>query len=131
MDLRVCYERLGKKEDYNKILHTSIEFYPRYLSQHPDDARAHIIFANDLAHIGEVEGAKIEGKKAFELSPNDSLMLYNVACLYSNLNEKNLGVEYLGKAITAGYSNFEWIKRDSDFDNIRNEPGYIELMKGK
>jgi len=131
MDLRTCYERLGNKEEYNKILKTAVEFFPRYLSEHPDDARAHIIFANDLAQVGDLENAKLEGKKAFELSPNDSLMLYNVACLYSRLNDKDSSIEYLKKAISTGYSNYEWIKRDSDFDNIRNEPGYIVLMKGK
>ena len=26
---------------------------------------------------------------------------------------------------------YEWIKRDPDFESIRNEPGYLELMKGK
>ncbi len=131
MDLRLCYDRLGKKEEYDKLLQTTIEFYPRFLSQHPDDARAHILYATDLAQVGKIEEAKEEGKKAFELSPNDSVMLYNVACLYSRLDDKVSAIEYLKNALSAGYSNYEWIKRDSDFDNIRNEQGYIELMKGK
>jgi hypothetical protein len=37
----------------------------------------------------------------------------------------------LKDAVTNGYENYEWIKRDPDFESIRNEPGYIELMKGK
>jgi serine/threonine protein kinase/Flp pilus assembly protein TadD len=130
-DLQICYDRLGNKDEYSKILQTALDFYPRYLNQHPDDARAHIFYANELALAGESEKAKVEGKKAFELSPTDSVMLYNVACLYSHLNEMQLAVESLAKALSAGYSNYEWIKRDSDLESIRNEPGYIELMKGK
>ena len=34
-------------------------------------------------------------------------------------------------AVDNGYENFEWIKRDPDFENIRNESGFIELIKGK
>ncbi len=30
-----------------------------------------------------------------------------------------------------GYENFAWIKRDPDFESIRNEPEFIELIMGK
>ena len=84
-----------------------------------------------LAKLEKIDEAREAGRKAYELSPNDVLMLYNLACLFSQLEEKETALDYLKKAIEAGYQNFEWLKRDSDFDNIRNEPGYIELIKGK
>ena len=130
-DLSICYERIGDTEQYNNIIKSSMEMYPRYLSQHPDDARAHIFYAQNLAKLGKVDEARKSGKKAYELSPNEAVMLYNLACLFSRLEEREEAVDYLRKACDAGYQNYEWIKRDSDFDNIRNEPGYIELMKDK
>jgi adenylate cyclase len=130
-DLSVCYERLGEKSKHEETLKTLMEVYPRYLMQNPDDARAHIVYAIDLVKVGKIEEAKAEGKRAVELSPDDSLMSYNVACLYSRLDDKKSGIEYLSKAIHQGYTNFEWLKRDPDLENIRNEPEYIELMKGK
>ncbi len=130
-DQSISYERLGNTEQFNKVVKTSLEVYPRYLSQHPDDARAHIYYAQNLAKLGNIDAAREAGKKAYELSPNDAVMLYNLACLFSRLEEKESAVDYLKEACNAGYQNFEWIKRDSDFDNIRNEPGYIELIKGK
>jgi len=45
--------------------------------------------------------------------------------------EDHRAVELLKSAVVNGYENFEWIKRDPDFNNIRNEPGYVELMKGR
>jgi hypothetical protein len=39
--------------------------------------------------------------------------------------------DYPSKSCKAGYVDFEWIRRGTDFDNIRNEPGYIDLMKDK
>ncbi len=130
-DLCVSYERLGNLNEQKLTLEKLMDVYPRYLSQNPDDARAHIFYAIDLTLTGKIEEAKAEGKKAIQLSPDDSLMSYNVACLYSRLGEKTSGIEYLEKAIKQGYTNFEWLKRDPDLENIRNEAGFVELMKGK
>jgi Flp pilus assembly protein TadD len=88
-------------------------------------------YAIILAQANRFEEAKVEGKKALELNPGDSLMMYNAACLYARLNDKRLAVETLKRSIDAGQEDFEWIKRDSDLDSIRDEPGYLELMKGK
>ncbi|MCH8126658.1 hypothetical protein IIC38_11945 [candidate division KSB1 bacterium] len=37
----------------------------------------------------------------------------------------------LKNAVTAGYENFDRMQRDPDFENIRKEPGDIELVHGK
>ena len=130
-DLRVVYERLGEKEKHDEILDSLLKIYPQYLAQHPDDARSHIYYAIDLAHVNRVEEAKREAAKAIELSPGDSLMMYNAACFYARIGEPTLAVDSLKNSVSAGLEDYEWIKRDPDFDNIRNEAGYIELMKGK
>jgi serine/threonine protein kinase/Flp pilus assembly protein TadD len=130
-DLRIVYARLGEKEKQNEVLQTLLDVYPRYLAQHPDDARSHIYYAIDLAQAGRTEEARAEAARALELSPGDSLMMYNIACFYSRLGETRLAVESLSNSIAAGLEDYEWIKRDPDFDTIRNEPAYMELMKGK
>jgi TolB-like protein len=130
-DLRLCYERLGEKELLDDILKQSLAVYPRYLSQHPDDARARIFYATLLAELKRVEEAITQGRMALELSPNDTLMLYNGACLYARLGESKLAIESLRKALAEGWENYEWMKRDSDLDSIRNDPEFIELIGDK
>ena len=130
-DLQIAYSRLGQRENYDAILKTALIVYARYLSQHPDDARGHMYFATDLAQVGRKEEAKVEAAKALELSPDDPLMLYNATCFYAQMGEKQLAVDSLSNAIASGYANFEWLKRDTDLDPIRDEPGYMNLMKGK
>ena len=129
--LRMIYERLGDKEHLEEITKTLLDIFPRYLSQHPDDARSHIHYAIDLAQVGRTDQAKAEVAQALQLSPDDPLMLYNIACVYSQLGEKGLSVKSLRDSIAAGLEDYEWIKRDPDLEAIRQEPGYIELMKGK
>ena len=130
-DLILCFDRLGEKEKINEVLKAAVQMFPRYLSLHPDDARAHIFFATTLVRLGRIDEAKVKAARAIELSPNDPLMFYNVACFYANVGDKAPALQSLKNAISSGYGFYEWIKRDPDLDSIRNEPEYIELMKGK
>ncbi|MGA8264845.1 MAG: protein kinase [Ignavibacteriaceae bacterium] len=130
-DLQIAYGQLDEKEKYNEILKEGLLVYAKYLSKHPDDARGHMYYAVDLVQVGEKEKAKSEAAKALELSPGDPLMFYNAACFYSQMNEKKLGLESLKKAIDSGFGEFEWLRRDSDLDNLRSEPEFAELIKEK
>jgi serine/threonine protein kinase/Tfp pilus assembly protein PilF len=130
-DLQMVYERLGEKDKWKDMQRQSAQMYPRYLSKHPEDARAHMFFALTLSMAEQIDEAKREAAKALELNPSDPLMLYNATCFYARLGDNQLAVKTLRNAFEAGYGNFEWAKRDSDLDSIRNEPEYIELMKGK
>ncbi len=47
------------------------------------------------------------------------------------MEEKRLALDTLRSAILAGWVDYEWIKRDTDLDPIRNEPEYTEMIKDK
>jgi serine/threonine protein kinase/Tfp pilus assembly protein PilF len=130
-DIMLCYDLLGDEVNLNKWIGIANQMFPRYLSLHPDDARAHMFFAISLVRSGKPEEAKIKASRAIELSPHDPLMFYNAACFYSTVGDKPLALESLKSAIGAGYGFYEWIKRDPDLDHIRNEAEYVELMRGK
>jgi serine/threonine protein kinase/Tfp pilus assembly protein PilF len=130
-DLRMIYERLNETEKFQKLNVKAIQFFSQFMESNPDDSRARILFANNLIIAHEIERAKQEIKVALTLSPDDNVMLYNAACAYARINEKELAIKTLRDIILGGYEDFDWIKRDPDFDNIRSEPEYIELMKGK
>ena len=130
-DLEMFYEKLGEQKKYHGIIQRILQLYPAYLSQHSDDTYRRMAFAVTLAKADKFEEAKAEGSQALALSAGDPVMMYYGACLYARLQEKKLAVESLRNAVSSGYGNFDWIKRDPDFDSIRNEPEYIELMKGR
>jgi serine/threonine protein kinase/Tfp pilus assembly protein PilF len=130
-DLSNVYEQLGEMGKFTELMHRALAIYPDYLAKHPDDAYRRMAYAVNLTYVGRNEEAKREGEKALELSVSDPIMMYYGACLYSRLAERARAVELLQNAVLNGYENYEWIKRDPDFNGIRNEPGYIALMKGK
>jgi TolB-like protein/Flp pilus assembly protein TadD len=130
-DLKQTYEGLGRTEDAAAAARQVLEMMPNYLLQNPDDSRARMFYAIALLEGGQRERAITEGAAALELSPGDSVMLYNGACLYSKLGEVRRAVATLRQAIAAGVTNFAWMKHDPDFDPIRNDPEFIELMQGQ
>ena len=130
-DLRMYYEGLGDTEKHMGVIRKLLEIYPQLLIKHPEDAYRHMAYAVTLAVAKRSEEAKIEGNKALELTSDDPIMMYYGACLYARLSEKKEAIRLISGSIKNGYENFEWIKRDPDFENIRNEPEFIELIKGK
>jgi serine/threonine protein kinase len=130
-DLYYAYEKVGEKEKSAEAFQNVLKVLPRYLDNHPDDGRAHMILAIFLAQAGKIEEAKKEAEKAINLNPTDPLMHYNSACFYAQIGEKRLSLDSIRNAIASGYQNYEWMKRDPDLDSLRNEPEYIELIKGK
>lgn len=131
VDLCYAYEKLGENEKYKNTFQKVLQVIPHYLENHPDDGRAHMFLGIFLAQSGNIEEGKIKAEKAINLNPTDPLMLYNSACFYARIGEGSLALASLKKAITSGYQNYEWIKRDTDLDSIRNEPEYIKLTKDK
>lgn len=80
------------------------------------------------------EKAEKDYLKVLEMQPEkDHLQtaLYNLCCIYSLRGEIPRAIEYLEKAIAAGYENYEWMSQDPDLDNIRTEPRYKELVETK
>ena len=128
-DLRMAYQMLGENEKLAEIVERALQFYPSYLLRHPDDVRAYTSFATTLQSAGRKDEAKMKMARAVELSPNDAMVIYNASCVYSLMGEKALAVENLQRAFANGYVDCEYIKLDPDLDNIREEPGYLELMK--
>ena len=39
------------------------------------------------------------------------------------------GLEALEEALTLGYAEFEFMEEDTDLDNIRNNPKYLEIVE--
>lgn len=56
------------------------------------------------------------------------VLLYNLACLYSKKGVGAKSVEYLEKAVKAGFKDKEWILLDKELDNIRKEESYKKLL---
>jgi len=81
--------------------------------------------------LGNYQQAMNDFNKVIELNPQRDEGYYNVACMYSLQNRYEKACDYLKKSIQRGYKDWEHIKQDKDFDNIRNSSCYKEIMAGE
>lgn len=70
----------------------------------------------------DLEGALADYEKAVEITPADKEMHFNIACIYSLLEKKELSLENLELAIKKGYKNLEHLKVVDELAYLRIQP---------
>ena len=55
--------------------------------------------------------------------------MYNIACGYSLLNQKDKAFEWLEKAINNGFAQFANLDADKDLDNIRSDARFKKIQE--
>jgi tetratricopeptide (TPR) repeat protein len=83
---------------------------------------------NPLYASGDYAGAIAAGRKLIEAHPEYAGLLYNLACCESLAGHTDDAVEHLRRAIELASRSREHARHDSDFDPIRDDPGFTELV---
>ena len=99
------------------------------LELNPDDARACQLGAGAAANLGEAEMAANYAQRALKINPDDPLLLYNVACMYSMLGNADEALNALEKAVDKGYGQKDWVAHDSDLDSLRELPRFQRIVE--
>jgi len=101
------------------------------LTLHPENPRAAYLGANALATLGEKDRAREWAARALAIDPDDVLIQYNVACVYSLLGDLEQAFDLLeGLLPNAGYElKRGWIKHDSDLDPLRSHPRFQKILE--
>ena len=128
LPFRNAFGRLGRVKDFENIRERLVVVLRQQLEQVPEDVRARILMAAELAGMGEVEETERHLQMAIALRPTDTNVLYNAACTYGILNKKQEALDTLKKAIECGYGNLEWIKQDPDLLLLRDDPEFQKLV---
>ena len=82
---------------------------------------------HDLYAAGDYEGVVAKGRESIEAAGHP-MPLYNLACCESLTGHTEDAIRHLGMAIEAAPMFRELAGKDSDFDAIREEPGFRELV---
>jgi serine/threonine protein kinase/Tfp pilus assembly protein PilF len=124
----VCLERLGRKRESENLRNRMNVVLRQQLELVPEDVRARILLASNLAALGEGDEAVRHLQTAVALRPNDGNTLYNAACTLGILQRKAEALETIKKAVKAGYGNLNWAARDSDLDCLHDDPEFCKLV---
>ena len=79
-------------------------------------------------YLGQYNRAIEDYNTAIRLKPNDAGAYYNKACFFALQKNGIQSCNWLRLAIERGYNDVKHIKEDKDFDNIRNESCFIDLL---
>jgi tetratricopeptide (TPR) repeat protein len=148
---------LGRYADASRTLETALRTHPdearlhsslalAYHYQHSTtDALAEIrkgldsedvrpfssaVFAMILASTGNLDGALEEVTLRVEpYAGGNAPLCTSVAAVYSLLKRNGLAVQWLEKAVSLGYRDFIWLSSDPNFDGMRQDQRFIELMR--
>ena len=83
-----------------------------------------------LYEAGEYAEAADRARKLVEAHPQYAVLFYNLACCESLAGRTTDAVEHLRRATELSEQLRAYAKDDSDFDPIRAEPAFEELVGG-
>jgi beta-lactamase regulating signal transducer with metallopeptidase domain/Flp pilus assembly protein TadD len=102
--------------------------FEEYARAHPQKGRAwfNLGFAS-LA--GERPEAAAEAfQKALGLNYRKPTTMYNLACSYARLDQKDVAFDWLFKALDAGFDATGTLRGDEDLDNLRGDPRFRKAL---
>jgi adenylate cyclase len=128
--LRQIYRSLGRDAEGAAAARRGLKRAEHELEVHPENPRPAYLGASALVTLGEPDRAKEWLARALAIDREDILTQYNAACIYARLGEVDLAFDFLERFIPkANHENKAWIKHDSDFDPLRNDPRYQKILE--
>jgi len=122
-------ETLGRIADAERLRAREREVLGEQLQRFPDDVRARILLACDLAMLGQQDEAVQHVKIAVAMRPTDANILYNAACAYGALKMKREALEAFRRSVEAGYHNAIWATADPDLAILHDDPEFQRLAQ--
>jgi tetratricopeptide (TPR) repeat protein len=78
--------------------------------------------AGDYAAVAE------RGREMLASDPPHSMLYYNVACCESLAGQPDEAIEHLRRSLELDDAGRAWARQDSDFDAVRDDPRFQELV---
>jgi serine/threonine protein kinase/tetratricopeptide (TPR) repeat protein len=123
------YVELNRMDEARAAYQRGVALVTAHLDRNPNDARALYLGGNTLIKLGETEKGFDWSRRALALDPDNPLLLYNIACIYSSAGDFETALDYFERAVESGYTNNAWAKTDPDLDPLRENPRFQALME--
>jgi serine/threonine-protein kinase len=119
-------DTVSAMESYRKAITLAEE----QLKVNPRDPGVLGDLASYHSMLGHREQALDYLDRSLQLGHGDKELLFNAAVVYNQLHETGTAVEWLGKALAAGYSR-SVVATSAAFGNLHDNPRYQALMQQK
>jgi len=126
--LVAVYHGLGREAEAAAAERRALQLTEKHIEIHPDDPRALYLGATILVRMGDHKRGFEWARRALELDPEETSILYNVACVYSLLGRTEDAIGCLQKVMEHGTFYKNWAAKDSDLDAVRSDPRFQALL---
>jgi beta-lactamase regulating signal transducer with metallopeptidase domain/Tfp pilus assembly protein PilF len=103
--------------------------FEAYTEKHPQNGRAWYSLGYSRLAGDRPEDAAAAFHKALELGYRKPETMYNLACSYARLEQKDAAFEWLFKALDAGFDETWTLRHDDDLDNLRGDGRYRKAVE--
>jgi eukaryotic-like serine/threonine-protein kinase len=117
----------GAKTEATGSFRKAIELAGHELNVNPRDADVLGDLANYYAMLGDRKQSLSALEKSLQYERNSKELIFNAADVYNQLGETGLALEWLAKAVNAGYS-VDKFQNTAAFSNLAGNPRYQELI---
>jgi tetratricopeptide (TPR) repeat protein len=124
-----AYKQQNLFSEAETATHRAMELVEKHLRLNPDDVRALSLGGTMLIRLGEIEKAINWGKRALVIDPDEPIVQYNGACIYSLAGKIEQALDCFEKAIQLGFASREWAENDIDLDPISDQPRFQKALK--
>jgi non-specific serine/threonine protein kinase len=128
VQLENCLRALGRMDEARQAGEAAFGVIARYIELHPEDSRALYLGAGACFSLGDRECALLWANRALAIDPEETAVLYNVACTYTHLGEIDRALDLLETAVRNGFGHKEWLEHDPDFNPLRGHPRFQALV---
>jgi len=116
------YDEMGQFDEAEKYLRRAVEIDPGYALGHYDLG---VFFSR---RKGKKEESLAAFGRALKNDPDMAQAYYGIACTHILVQEKEMALKYLEKALQEGFDDFDWIEEDSDWDGLRSDAEFRRLV---
>jgi tetratricopeptide (TPR) repeat protein len=102
-----------------------ILFFENVLKEAPDFIEALIALGDLYTKEGYYQ------KGLARLRPDDGVVLYNLACSYSLINDVPRAREAMKAAFKNGYEDIEHLVKDTDLLNLLADTQFVDILKDR
>jgi Tfp pilus assembly protein PilF len=130
--LAQTYKALKLEAGAEAAYQRAVENVEKHIDRHPDDARAYQLGATDLVQIGERDKGLEWARKAVSMDPHDPMLLYNIACFFSQAGEPEEAIGYFRKSCEGMHGDATikaWAQTDPDLDPIRSDLRFQQILE--
>ena len=124
----VALRGLGRTREHREAVQVAAQAVRQRLELNPDDQRALALGAGVMVDFGETDEALAMIDRLITLAPDDTTTLYNAACTYAHAGRKEEALELLERRVRLGQIYRDWVEHDPDFNNLRDDPRFKNLL---